>query len=643
MNSDLLNHLNLQQQQAVTYNKGPLLILAGAGSGKTRALTYRAAHFIVEKKVDPSNILLVTFTNKAAQEIKERIRKLITHYSLSRRYAEDPRFFTSGLITPYAGTFHSFCAKILRKEGKYLGIPISYLIYDTNDQQHLIKEVMQKLEISSQRFKPYSILTTISSAKNELIGPSEYSNYAKGYFQETVARTYLLYQNLLRKYDALDFDDLIFKTVELFEKEPAVLEKYQNLFHYILVDEYHDTNKAQYELTKFLVQKKKNLTVVADCSQSIYGWRGANFRNVLNLKKDFPNLKTINLEQNYRSKQRILDAAHAVISNNTTHPVLKLWTKNKQGEKIKLFEAKSEKDEAAFIVNEISRQAFSLAGSRSGQRLPRQSSYSNSSYSNFAVLYRTNAQSRVLEETLLHSSIPYVLVGGVRFYERKEIKDCLAYLRFLVNPKDKISLKRIEKLGKKRLKKFLELHKKISPKTGLALNEKHTTIKLLNKILKKTNYWDLFNKKNEKDLARIENIKELFSVAVEFPDFNEFLENVALVEQEQSSKNQINLRKTEKKNAVTLMTMHSAKGLEFKTVFMVGMEEGLFPHSRSLMEKEELEEERRLAYVGITRAKEKLYLSYSLRRLYFGVRHFNQSSRFITEIPKNLIEFIYSR
>lgn len=634
----LLEDLNSDQKRAVNYEKGPLLILAGAGSGKTKALIYRTAYMILKKNVDPSNILLVTFTNKAAGEMKERIKQLF-NYTLPARNATqsvaggDARRYS----LPYAGTFHSLCAKILRKEGKYLGIPISYLIYDTNDQRDLIKEIMQKLEISSQRFKPYSILTTISSAKNELIAPDEYSNYARGYFQETVARAYLLYQNLLRKYDALDFDDLIFKTVELFEKESAVLEKYQNLFHYILVDEYHDTNRAQYKLTNLLAKKKQNLTVVADCSQSIYGWRGANFRNVLNLKKDFPQLKTINLEQNYRSKQTILDAAHAVISNNTTHPVLKLWTKNKQGEKIKLFEAKSEKHEANFIINEISRQAFSLAGSRSPQNAgPGQSA----SYSDFAILYRTNAQSRILEETLLHSSIPYVLIGGVRFYERKEIKDCLAYLRLLINPKDKISLKRIEKLGKKRLKKFLELQKKISPKVGLVSIQKYTTIKLLNKILKKTNYWDLFNKKSEKDLARIENIKELFSVAVEFPNFNEFLENVVLVEQEQLSKTQASLQNREKKNAVTLMTMHSAKGLEFKTVFMVGMEEGLFPHSRSLMEKEELEEERRLAYVGITRAKEKLYLTYSLRRLYFGTRHFNQSSRFITEIPKNLIEFL---
>jgi len=607
----LLEDLNSGQKKAVSYGKGPLLILAGAGSGKTRALTYRAAYMVLEKKVAPENILLVTFTNKAAGEMKQRIKKIIKH---------NP---------PFAATFHSFCARVLRRDGKHLNIPPSYLIYDSNDQQDLIKEIISKLEISSQRFKPYSILTSISSAKNELIGPIEYSNYSRGYFQETVARVYLLYQNSLHKYEALDFDDLIFKTVKLFEKHPAVLEKYQNRFHHILVDEYHDTNQAQYKLTNLLAEKRKNLTVVADCSQSIYGWRGANFKNVLNLKKDFPQLKTINLEQNYRSKQTILDAAHAVISNNTTHPILKLWTENDKGQKIKLFEARSEKNEAQFIIEQIQSSLIKNP---------------SSNFSDFAVLYRTNAQSRVLEEAFLHNGIPYVLIGGLRFYERKETKDCLAYLRFLANPKDMVSKKRIAKIGKRRLEKFLQLEKNLKKKTKTKkqIIEKYTTAELLNKVLKKTNYLDLFNKKDEKDLIRIENIKELFSVAEEFPDLIEFLENVSLVEQEYMPSGLPRSKKNkEQKNAVTLMTMHAAKGLEFKTVFITGMEEGLFPHSRSLIKKDELEEERRLAYVGITRAKEKLYFTHSRQRLYFGTRNFNQISRFITEIPNNLIEFIY--
>lgn len=606
MSFDLIKDLNPQQQKAVVYNKGPLLVLAGAGSGKTRVLTYKAGYLVLEKGTNPNNILLVTFTNKAAEEMKERIKKILTSH-------------LSHPDLPFAGTFHSFCAKILRKEGKHLGISPSYLIYDTTDQLNLIKDVMRRLNISLQHFKPSSILTTISSAKNELVGPTEYSGYARGYFQQTAARVYSLYQKLLDKFEALDFDDLIFKTVELFRKEPPVLEKYQNRFYYILVDEYHDTNQAQYELTKLLAKKWKNLTVVADCSQSIYGWRGANFRNVLNLKNDFPQLKIINLEQNYRSSQTILKAAFNVIKQNTTHPILKLWTQNHKGEKIKVYEARDEKDEAQFIINQISHFSFPT---------------SHFSYSDFAILYRTNAQSRVLEEAFLPTGIPYVLIGGVRFYERKEIKDCLAYLRLLANPKDMMSFKRIEKLGNKRLKKFLQLQEKIKPVN-------FTTAELLDKILKATNYWDLFNEKEEKDLARIENIKELFSVATEFPSLTDFLENVALVEQEHLPDNQPLMRKGKKENAVTLMTMHAAKGLEFKTVFMVGMEEGLFPHSRSLMEKDELEEERRLAYVGITRAKENLYLTYSRRRLYFGTHNFNQISRFITEIPQNLLEFIY--
>lgn len=599
--------LNPQQQKAVTYNKGPLLILAGAGSGKTRVLTYKTGYLISKKGIEPNNILLVTFTNKAAGEMKERIKKLLQQQSLRKNHQ-----------LPFAGTFHSFCAKILRKQGKRLGISPSYLIYDQTDQLDLVKQVMKILDISTQRFKPISILATISSAKNELIGPGEYSGYARGYFQETTAKIYPLYQKFLGEYEALDFDDLIFKTVELFRKEPRTLEEYQDQFLHILVDEYHDTNHAQYELTKLLAKKKQNLTVVADCSQSIYGWRGADFRNVLNLKNDFPQLKTINLEQNYRSSQTILEAAFNVIKQNTTHPVLKLWTQNSKGKKIKAYEAGSEKEEANFVVNIIQSSIINQ---------------SSAAYSDFAVLYRTNAQSRALEEAFLTASIPYLLVGGVRFYARKEIKDCLAYLRLLVNPKDRVSYQRTEKLGKRRLEKFLQLAEKIKIK-------KLTVTELLNKVLKTTNYWDLFDEKDEKDLARIENIKELFSVAAEFPQLTDFLENVALVEQEHLPKNQALIKKGQKKNVVTLMTMHAAKGLEFKTIFMVGMEEGLFPHSRSLLEKEELEEERRLAYVGITRAKKNLYLIFSRRRLYFGVHSFNQVSRFITEIPNNLLEFI---
>jgi len=613
MSQNLLKDLNLQQQKAVIYDNGPLLILAGAGSGKTRVLTYKVAYLILEKNIDPTNILLVTFTNKAAEAMKERIKKILTSYKLPAcAEASAGRQVTS----PFAGTFHSFCARVLRIEGKHLGIPSNYLIYDESDQLDLIKEAMKKLDISSSYYKPHSILTTISSAKNELIKPLEYLQYARGHFQQTTARVYDLYQNLLKKYEALDFDDLIFKTVELFKKNPQVLAKYQARFPYLMVDEYHDTNHAQYELTRLLAKKSRYLTVVADCSQSIYGWRGADFKNVLHLKNDFPEIKIINLEQNYRSSQIILEAAFNVIKQNTSHPILRLWTNNHTGEKIKLYEARSEKDEANFIIEQIHLSIIH---------------HPLLIYSDFAILYRTNAQSRVLEEAFLTAGIPYILVGGTKFYERKEVKDCLAYLRLLANAKDMVSYKRMEKLGKNRLEKFLALAEKINI-------TKLTTAELLDKILKATAYWDLFDEKDEEDLARIENIKELFSVATEFPQLTEFLENVALVEQEFLPNSPI--KNKAKKNAVTLMTMHSAKGLEFKTVFMVGLEEGLFPHSRSLLEKNELEEERRLAYVGITRAKENLYLIHAKRRLYFGVHNFNQISRFIIEIPVDLLELI---
>jgi DNA helicase-2/ATP-dependent DNA helicase PcrA len=602
MANNFLKKLNQQQQKAVTYKNAPLLILAGAGSGKTRALTYRAAWLALEKKIDPSNILLVTFTNKAANEMKQRINKLLSANKLKG-------------TTPFAGTFHSFCARILRKQAHLLGIPHSYLIYDKTDQLELIKQIFEKIDIPKTKFKPAAILNTISSAKYELITPQEYSNIARGYFQETAARAYLLYQNLLRKYEALDFGDLIFKTVQLFEQHPRVLNQFQNSFPYLLVDEYHDTNHAQYRLTKLLAQKHQNLTVVADCSQSIYGWRGADFKNVLNLKKDFPNLQTIKLDRNYRSQQNILDAAYAVISNNSTHPILKLWTSNDPGNSITIFKAQSEKKEAQFIINTI--QSSIIA--------------SGSPYSDFAVLYRTNAQSRVLEEAFLHAGIPYVLYGGQRFYERKEIKDCLAYLRIIASPQDKISFSRLEKIGKKRLKDFLAWKKNQKVK-------KLNTHDLLDKILKKTKYLDRFNPKDEQDLQRIDNIKELFSVCREFPKLEDFLENVALVEQEYLPQDSAKINN--KKNAVNLMTLHSAKGLEFKTVFITGMEEGLFPHSRSMLDRDELEEERRLAYVGITRAKENLYLTYAHRRLFFGTRNFTQTSRFISEIPSNLINYL---
>lgn len=590
----ILSDLNPQQQRAASHSGGPLLILAGAGSGKTRALTYRAAYLILEKHIPAENILFLTFTNKAAGEMKDRIKRLVASHP------------------PYAGTFHSFCAKILRIDGNLLGIPPNFAIYDEADQADAIKEIIKKLDLSITDYKPRSVLTTISGAKNELISELEYPQYARGFWQKNVAQIYLEYQRFLRQNQAVDFDDLIFKVIDLFKKFPEVLGKYQNKYRYLLVDEYQDTNRAQYVLTKLLAKRDNNLTVVGDASQSIYGWRGANYRNLVNLKQDFPNLTIINLEQNYRSTKTILEVAYSIICHNTTHPILKLWTENEEGEKIYLYEARSEINEAEFIVNQILRHQ------------------DQHKLSDFAILYRTNAQSRVLEEFFLQSGIPYVLVGGTRFYQRKEIKDVLAYLRLISNSKDGVSLKRIKKIGKNRLEKFLNWQENLSE------SSQFNTLDLFDEILKATGYLELYDPKDEEDLARLENINELRSVASLFPDLNDFLENVSLVEQESlPDKPATN---GDKKEAVTLMTLHAAKGLEFPIVFIVGMEEGLFPHSRSLLDQSELEEERRLCYVGITRAKKKLFLTYARRRLYFGQHSANEISRFIQDIPEDLIK-----
>ena len=596
MISGLLNDLNPNQQKAVVHTDGPVLILAGAGSGKTRVLTYRVAYLIEQHKADPHNILMVTFTNKAASAMKERIRAIVHTKEL-----------------PYAGTFHSLCAKILRIDGKYINVPQNFVIYDDSDQIDAIKDVMKKLDISVKNYNPRAVLATISQAKNELIPALEYPNIARGNFQETVARVYLGYQKLLLENEALDFDDLLMKTVQLFSRNPEVLGKYQEKYHYILVDEYQDTNKAQYVLTKQLSARWRNICVVGDASQSIYRWRGADFRNITNFRSDFPDVAVFNLEQNYRSTQMILNAAYGVISKNTSHPILKLWTDKKGGDHITLYEARNEQDEATFLIHMILQ--------------------SGKPFSDFAVLYRTNAQSRVLEEAFLHAGVPYTLVGGTRFYERKEIKDVLAYLRILSNPKDTVSYNRIEKLGKGRLAKFLSFADRIAKdNTLIALS----TLELLDTTIEATGYLELYDANVEEEAYRLENIKELRSVATEFPVLSEFLENVALVEQEYIPKN---VKETPgARQAVTLMTLHAAKGLEFPIVAIVGMEECIFPHSRSLMEKDEIEEERRLCYVGITRAKEKLYLTYANRRLFFGTRTQNMISRFIADIPESALD-----
>ncbi len=606
MEDTLLKDLNPEQKEAVLATDGPMIILAGAGSGKTRVLTYKVMHLLSKRNVAPEEILMITFTNKAAKEMKERMAKMLNASAL-----------------PWIATFHSMCAKILRRESKYLGFSNRFVIYDSQDQVDAVKEAMARLGISTKDFKPYSVLATISQAKNELLTATEYLNFARGYFQEKVSKIYPMYQTILKENDALDFDDLILHTIKLFRENEKILQRYQAQFRYVLIDEYQDTNRAQYTLTKLLSGRWKNICVVGDFSQSIYSWRGADYKNLMRFKEDFVGTKTFSLSQNYRSTQKILDGASSVISKNTTHPVLKLWTNNPDGEEIELYESGNEQEEADFIIRTVANLGFK-------------------NLNKVAVLYRTNAQSRVIEEALLHHGLPYLLIGGTRFYDRKEIKDVLSYLRVICNPKDMVAYKRIEKLGKGRLAKFLAYQsslpenmsdEEIEQKDEEILSQVKT-IDILDNVLKSTNYLDLYDEKVEEDRARLENIKELRSVAIEFPNLPDFLENVALVEQEYHSDKQEN---SEKKNAITLMTLHAAKGLEFPIVFMIGMEEGLFPHSRALMDKAELEEERRLCYVGMTRAKEKLYLTYARRRLFFGQRNTNTVSRFVLELPEHLI------
>ena len=590
---DLLSDLNPIQQQAVKQTKGPILILAGAGSGKTRVLTYKIAYLIAEKVCEPHEILAITFTNKAAQEMKERTLKLLE----SSGFAVHSQ--------PILSTFHSFAARVLRKDGGKIGLAPNFTIYDDGDTLDAVKEAISVLGLSgNKKLNPYAIKKVISEAKNNMLSEMEYPSYARGYFQETVAKIYIEYQKILRRNEAVDFDDLLHLMIKLFQSDPPTLSKYHQLFKFIMVDEYQDTNSVQYQIVKMLASRYRNLCVVGDASQSIYAFRGADYRNIVNFKKDYAEAKVFNLEQNYRSTQNILDAATEVISHNKSHPVLKLWTENHKGDKLTIYEARSEVDEANFIIEEIR---------TSGQPL-----------NDFAILYRTNAQSRSFEEIFLKSGLPYKLVGGVQFYERKEIKDVLAYLRITANSKDSVSLKRIEKIGKTRARKFLEL----------TLNSNDATIDLLDDILRATEYLDYLDDGTEVGKGRIENVKELRSVAELFPDIVQFLENVALIQDKQMP----DAPGDEPSEAVTLMTIHAAKGLEFGVVFLVGLEEGLFPHSRSMLDPTQMEEERRLAYVGITRAKRKLFLSYARSRLYFGTRSNNLPSRFLANIPEHLLE-----
>lgn len=653
---DILSGLNSQQTEAVTTTEGPVLILAGAGSGKTKALTHRLAYLVFEKKIRPENILAVTFTNKAAGEMRDRVSKLLSDYRLPTTATNRNQFQPAvdrgrlAVDIPFLGTFHSVCVKILRREIHQLGFKSDFAIYDDADSIALIKKIMVELNFNPKEYDPKTIAAMISGAKSELISPKRYQNLIQGFFQEIAAKVYFEYQKQLKEQNALDFDDLIGKTIELFQKYPGALKKWQKRFLYILVDEYQDTNRSQYMLIKMLAQKHKNICVVGDPDQSIYGWRGADIRNIMNFERDYPAAKIILLEQNYRSTQIILDAAHHVISKNINRKEKRLWTDKKGGHPIYTYQAFNEKDEAEFIVRQISNDRdFAL---RTDTQF---------FYSNYVVLYRTHAQSRALEEIFLNYQIPYRIIGGVKFYQRKEVKDVIAYLRVINNPSDLVSLRRIinlpsrgiservvrklERLGVlgkeisegdldnrafNAYQKFLELMADLRSQ-----NQKNNLTELIDYILEKSGYKDFILKDNNIEAeVRWENIQELKSAAESFDGLGPkeglraFLDEVALV----SSVDELD----ENQDAVTLMTLHNAKGLEFPTVFIVGLEEGIFPHSRSLFEPVEMEEERRLAYVGITRAKDRLFLVNAQSRLLYGGIQANEPSRFLSDIPEKV-------
>lgn len=639
MNS-LLTGLNKEQQQAVQHTEGPLLILAGAGSGKTKVLTVRIAHLLAQG-VNPYEILAITFTNKAAKEMKSRVEGLVG--DVANRI--------------WLSTFHSFCAKFLRFElDNFLGYNSNFTIYDTSDSQAVIKAALKALNLDDKYYPVGAMIAAISDAKNKLLFASDFRKQARDFYQQKVADVYEYYERELRKNNALDFDDLLLVAVKLLQSNEAVLDKYSKRFRYVMIDEYQDTNHAQYLLAKLLASHWKNIAVVGDADQSIYAWRGADIQNILDFEKDYPNCTSIKLEQNYRSTKIILDVANAVIENNEGRPKKNLWTDKTEGAKIQHFTAQSEHEEAAFIGDTIAKK-HDIHG------VP---------YGDMAILYRTNAQSRVLEEALIKRALPYIMVGGTKFYDRKEIKDVLAYLRVLYNPFDDLSLLRIINVPKRsigattvaKLQDYarangtslfmtltqLHLVDSIKGKTKEKLEEfgiliftlvaemeDRTVLDILESILDRTGYLaQLEESTDPQDQARAENIGELLSVAKDFQDTNpsgtveDFLEQVALVNDVDSFE--------QEESKVTLMTLHAAKGLEFPIVFLGGLEEGLFPHSRTLMNPEEIEEERRLAYVGITRAEKELYISNATTRTVFGRTSSYLPSRFIDEIPEELVD-----
>ena len=641
----LLNGMNDRQAEAVQTTEGPLLIMAGAGSGKTRVLTHRIAYLIDEKMVNPWNILAITFTNKAAREMRERAEKLKTE-------AQDC------LIA----TFHSMCVRILRREADHIGYNRNFTIVDPGEQRTLMKRILKNLNLDPKKWNERAILGTISNAKNDLIDEVAYANLAGDMYTEIVAKCYTAYQKELRQSEAMDFDDLIMLTLRLFDQNPDVLTYYQQRYQYIHVDEYQDTNHAQYQLVKLLASRFKNICVVGDADQSIYGWRGADMQNILDFEKDYPEAKVVLLEENYRSTKTILQAANEVIRNNRNRPPKNLWTQNEDGEEIVYYRANDEQDEALFVartIDQLSREGYS--------------------HKDFAVLYRTNAQSRTVEEALLKSNIPYTMVGGTKFYSRKEIRDVISYLNLIANPSDNISYERVVNEPKRgvgpgtmeKIRDFASSQEMslldasanilLSPVKGKAAQavydfanmlldlrehlDDYTVTELVEAVLEKTGYAAaLVAQATLESQARIENIEEFLSVTKNFdenPDnpadetgldkLSRFLNDLALIADTDDG----DMESSE----VTLMTLHAAKGLEFPVVFLVGMEENVFPLSRASEDEDELEEERRLAYVGITRAEKILYLTNANSRMLYGKTNYNQPTRFLREISSDLLDY----
>lgn len=650
MTSQLLQGMNDKQAEAVLTTEGPLLVMAGAGSGKTRVLTHRVAYLIEEQGVNPWNILAITFTNKAAREMQERVGKLL---------GESARDI-------WVSTFHALCVRILRRDIDKLGYNRAFTIADTSEQRTLMKRICSELNVDTKKYDPRAILSAISNAKNAMQTATDYAalnSHANNPLNQIVTKAYVLYQKELENSQALDFDDLIMKTIELFEKDPETLEYYQNKFHYIHVDEYQDTNDAQYQLVTLLAAKYKNLCVVGDADQSIYGWRGANMNNILNFERDYPEAHTVMLEQNYRSTQTILKAANEVIANNLVRKEKNLWTENGTGDKISYYRAQNEHDESQFVVSKIQAEI-----SEHGYH-----------YNDFAVLYRTNAQSRMIEETFMKSTVPYTMVGGHKFYDRKEIRDILAYLTLIVNPRDAMSFERVVNTPKRgigpgsvdKLRQFanengwslLEAAQNVTLANAISARIRAkiedfgrlmadltkeadylTITELTDEILTKSGYLQMLKAENDLQAqTRQENLEEFKSVTQEYDQKHgedegdnrqklmNFLSDLALV----SDQDDVD----EEAPKVTLMTLHAAKGLEFPVIFLVGMEEGIFPLYRSLSNEKELEEERRLAYVGITRAKRKLYLTNAYSRMLYGRVQRNQPSQFVEEINDDLIKF----